>query len=243
MRTAWYLLSLAGITLWIGVGAIVGSWLGVKWKPGGHYDRGSRAWGASLLKANGISVTTTGRDRFDPERPYVFASNHTSLVDIWALMATGPASLRFVAKQEMLKLPILGKAMRSAGHIFIDRTRLKSAFGAYETAAASIRSGISAVVFPEGTRSLDGTLLPFKRAPFVLAIAAGVPVVPVYIPDAWKILAPGSIRMRPGSIEVRFGHPISTEGLTVDDRDTLAERAFLAVEQLRNAVDPPAEAR
>ena len=243
MRTVWYLLSLAGITLWIGTRSIVASWMGLRWKRGGYYDRGSRAWGATLLKANGIALTTTGLDRLDPERSYVFASNHTSLVDIWALMAALPHSLRFVAKQEMLKLPILGPAMRAAGHIFIDRKRLKSAFGAYDEAAAAIRSGISAAVFPEGTRSPDGTLLPFKRAPFVLAIAAGVPVVPVYIPDAWKILTPGSIRMRSGAVEVRFGHPISTEGLTADDRGTLAERTRMAVEELRNPVDGPTGAR
>ncbi|MEE8361748.1 MAG: lysophospholipid acyltransferase family protein [Gemmatimonadales bacterium] len=243
MRTIWYLLSLAGITLWIGTGSIVASWMGVRWKRGGFYDRGSRGWGASLLKANGIRLTTTGLDRLDPDQPYVFASNHTSLVDIWALMAALPHGLRFVAKQEMLKLPVLGRAMRSAGHIFIDRKRLKSAFGAYDDAAAAIRSGISAAVFPEGTRSPDGTLLPFKRAPFVLAIAAGVPVVPVYIPDAWKILTPGSVRMRSGAVEVRFGDPIPTEGLTADDRGTLAERTRMAVEELRNPVDGPTGAR
>jgi len=158
-------------------------------------------------------------------------------------MAALPHSLRFVAKQEMLKLPVLGRAMKAAGHIFIDRKRLKSAFGAYDTAAASIRNGISAAVFPEGTRSPDGAIIPFKRAPFVLAIAAGVPVVPVYIPDAWKILAPGSIRIRPGTVEVRFGDPIPTEGLTVEDRESLADRTRMAVEQLRNPVDPPTEAR
>jgi len=243
MRTVWYLLNLMGITLWIGTGSIVASWLGVRWKRDGFYDRGSRAWGVNLLRANGIALTTTGLDRLDPDQSYVFASNHTSLVDIWALMAALPHSLRFVAKQEMGKLPVLGRAMRAAGHIFIDRKRLKSAFGAYDAAATAIQSGISAAVFPEGTRNPDGTLMPFKRAPFVLAIAAGVPVVPVYIPDAWKILAPGSVRMRSGSVEVRFGNPIPTAGLTVDDRDALASRTQAAVEALRNPVDAPAGPR
>ena len=243
MRTIWYLLNLMVITLWIGAGSIVASWMGVRWKRGGWYDRGSRAWGASLLKANGIALTTTGLDRLDPDQPYVFASNHTSLVDIWALMAALPHSLRFVAKQEMGKVPILGRAMRSSGHILIDRRRLKSAFGAYEDAAAAIQDGISAAVFPEGTRSPDGTLMPFKRAPFVLAIAAGVSVVPVYIPDAWKILTPGSVRMHSGSVEVRFGNPIPTAGLTADDREALADRTRRAVEELRDPVDAPTGAR
>ena len=242
MNTVRYLVSLVGLTLWIGTGAIVASWRGVKWKRGGCYDRQSRAWGTGLLKANRISLTTHGLERLDPEQPYVFASNHTSLVDIWALMAALPHSLRFVAKQEMLKLPVLGRAMRSSGHIFIDRKRLKSAFGAYDSAAAAIRSGISAAVFPEGTRSGTGQLLPFKRAPFVLAIAAGVPVVPVYIPDAWRILAPGSVRLHPGRVEVRLGDPIPTEGMTAEDRDALADRTRAAIEQLRT-VDPPAGAR
>lgn len=243
MRTLWYLLSLAGITLWYGTGSIIASWMGLRWKRGGHYDRGSRGWGTGLLRANGIALTTRGLDRIDPEQPYVFASNHTSLVDIWALMAALPHSLRFVAKQEMGKLPVLGRAMRSSGHIFIDRTRLKSAFGAYDAAAAAIQSGISAAVFPEGTRSTAGELLPFKRAPFVLAIAAGVPVVPVYIHDGWKILAPGSIRMRPGPVELRLGDPIPTKGLTAEDRGTLADRTREAVRQLRGPVAAPSGAR
>ena len=190
-------------------------------------------------------MVPVGLDRFDHDRPYVFASNHTSIVDIWALLALVPGSVRFVAKQELFKVPVFGAAMRSAGHIFINRQRLKSVFGAYDEAAATIRSGISAAVFPEGTRSTDGTLLPFKRGPFVLAIQAGVPVVPVFIPDGWKVIPSGSMRVRPPprSMEIRFGDPILTEGMTPDDRNTLAEKTRKAVEQLRDPVDPPVEGR
>lgn len=243
MRGLWYLVTLTAATVWYGGRTILASWRGIPWQRGGVYDREEQGWGASLLKTNGITMVPVGLDRFDHEKPYVFASNHTSIVDIWAILAIVPGSVRFVAKQELFKIPVLGRAMRSAGHIFIDRRKMKSAFGAYEEAGASIRGGISAAVFPEGTRSPDGTLLPFKRGPFVLAIQAGVPIVPVFVTDGWKAIRPGSMKVRPQTLEIRFGDPISTAGLTAADRDTLAELTRNAVEQLRDPVDAPSRAR
>jgi 1-acyl-sn-glycerol-3-phosphate acyltransferase len=230
IRTLWYFVSLAATTVWYGSTTILASWFGAQWKPGGVYDRQQRGWGASSLRANGIKLDVSGLDRFPHDTPHVFASNHTSMVDIWALLAIVPGTSRFVAKQELLKVPFLGKAMYSAGHIFLDRKRLKSAFGAYDAAAETIRKGVSAVVFPEGTRSPDGALLPFKRAPFLLAIAAEVPVVPIYVHDAWKAIAPGSVKVHPGTVKVCFGDPISTKGMSPEDRDVLATRTRLAIE-------------
>src|SRR5438309_1622564 len=103
------------------------------------------------------------------------------MFDIWALFATLPGSVRFVAKRELFRIPLLGGAMRAVGHIPIDRAARKRAFEAYDEAARTIQRGTSSIiVFPEGTRSRTGELLPFKNAPFGLAIAADVPIVPVY---------------------------------------------------------------
>jgi 1-acyl-sn-glycerol-3-phosphate acyltransferase len=239
MHTIRYLVSLVLATVWYGPRIIVASWRGVKWEPGGFYDRESQGWGASLIKMNRIPLVPSGLDRFDHREPYVFASNHSSMVDIWALLSIIPNSLRFVAKEELFKVPIFGPAMTSSGHISIQRGKLKSAFGSYDKASAKIRSGISAAVFPEGTRSDEGKLLPFKRGPFVMAIQAGVPVVPVYIVDAWRVLQPGSIRIKPAPVEIRFGTPIPTKGLSPADRDALAQRTHDAVERLRDGVDDP----
>lgn len=234
-----YLASLVIATVWYGPRIIVASWRGVRWEPGGFYDRESQGWGASLIRMNKIPLLPSGLDGFDHRQPYVFAANHTSMVDIWALLAIIPNSLRFVAKEELFSVPIFGPAMRSSGHIPIQRGKLRSAFGSYDAAGAKIRSGISAAVFPEGTRSPRGQLLPFKRGPFVLAIQAGVPVIPVYIVDAWRILEPGSVRIKPAPLEIRFGEPIPTTGLSADDRDALAQRTHDAVERLRDGVDGP----
>jgi len=237
MLTIRYLIVLAAVTVWAGVRVILASWAGVKYRPGGIYDRAGRGWGRGMIRGTGVTVETVGLERLDPARPVMFASNHSSMMDIWALMAVIPHSFRFVAKQELLKIPLFGRAMRSAGHISIDRSRIKSTLGAYQEAAETMRRGLSAVVFVEGTRGSGGDLLPFKRGSFSLGILAAVPVVPVYIADSWRILPSGSRRPIPGPIHILFGEPIPTTGLTVDDRDALAARTRAAMERLRAGVD------
>jgi 1-acyl-sn-glycerol-3-phosphate acyltransferase len=159
------------------------------------------------------------------------------MFDIWALGATLPGSVRFVAKRELVKIPLIGRAMLAAGHVAIDRFNRARAFEAYERAAQVIRSGISAVVFPEGTRSPTGELLQFKNAPFGLAIVAGVPLVPVYVHNTFEILPKGGVRLHPRPIRILIGEPISTAGLSIDDRQDLAERTRAAILALRARVD------
>jgi len=116
-------------------------------------------------------VRTSGLDRL-PKGGVVYASNHQSWFDIFALATTVPGQMRFVSKMELSKIPVLGRAMRSAGHIFLNRQVRGQAFGGLRRGSSAIRNGLSAVVFPEGTRSRTGLLQPFKKGPFVLAIAA-----------------------------------------------------------------------
>ena len=114
--------------------------------------------------------------------------------------------------------------MRAARHIRIDRNNLQAAFGAYEEAGGSIRSGISAIVFAEGTRSLDGKLHPFKKGPLVLAIAAQVPVIPVWIDGAFTALPKGQWYVKPGVVTLKFGAPVPTAGLDYEAREALMEQ-------------------
>jgi 1-acyl-sn-glycerol-3-phosphate acyltransferase len=140
------------------------------------YNWGSVDWSRDILKAAGTPVIAEGLERIPRDQPVIYVSNHSSMFDIWALSATLPGSVRFLAKQELFKIPLLGPAMRAAGHIPIDRAARKKAFEAYDEVGRMIRAGFSSpVVFPEGTRSRSGELLPFKNAPFGLAIAAQVP--------------------------------------------------------------------
>src|SRR5207244_3411884 len=225
-------------------GGIAGWPLGVNRRPGGGgvYAWGTNDWSRDLLRAAGTPVRAVGLERV-PAGPVVYASNHSSMFDIWALAATLPGSVRFVAKQELLRVPLVGRAMLAAGHVAIDRANRARAFAAYERAAQVIRSGISAVVFPEGTRSRTGELLPFKNAPFGLAIAAQVPLVPVYVHNTFEILPKVGFRLRPRPIRLRVGEPIPTAGLTADDRQQLADRTRAAILALRARVDSGAASR
>jgi len=229
LRTAWLLIVGVPVTAFYASWAVLASWAGIRYAAGNVYDRIMRNWAAVILAATGVTVKAEGLDRLDPSRSYVFVANHTSLVDIWALLVAVPNSFRFLAKRELARVPVLGRAMKSAGNIFIDRNNLASSFGSYDTAARQLERGLSAMVFAEGTRSLDGRLLPFKKGPFVLAIRAGVPVVPVSIRGAFERTPKGALNVRPGEVVVEIGEPISTAGLAYADRDRLSDDARAAM--------------
>jgi 1-acyl-sn-glycerol-3-phosphate acyltransferase len=198
--------------------------LRVRNRRGGVYDWAGTDWARDVLRAARTPVVAEGLEHIPRDQPVIYASNHSSMFDIWALFATLPGSVRFVAKRELFKIPLLGRAMLSAGHIPIDRAGGKRAFEAYDEAARTIRQGTSSiVVFPEGTRSRTGELLPFKNAPFGLAIAAQVPIVPVYVHHTFEILAKGAWRLRPRPIRLLAGRPIMTTGLRPADRERLRD--------------------
>lgn len=211
--------------------------LRVPMRPGRIYDWSTRDWARWILAAAGTPVVLEGAERIPQGVPVVYAANHTSMFDIWALSAALPGSVRFVAKAELARIPLLGPAMVRAGHVSIERENKAKAIDAYHRAAEAVRSGISTVVFPEGTRSRTGELLPFKNAPFGLAIAAGVPLVPLYVAGTFRILPKGGLRLHPAPIHVLVGEPIPTAGLTLADRQALRERARAAIAALAARVD------
>jgi 1-acyl-sn-glycerol-3-phosphate acyltransferase len=243
IRLLWVTLVVLPSTLVHSLAAVLAALVGVKRRPGGVYDWATVDWSRDVLRAAGTPVEAVGLDRIPRDEPVVYASNHTSMFDIWALAATLPGSTRFVAKEELGRIPILGLAMRRAGHIMIDRFNRARAFGAYEQAAGTIRSGISPIVFPEGTRSPTGELLPFKNAPFGLAIAAQVPVVPIYVDGTYRILRKGGLQLRSMPIRIQIGEPIPTAGLSADDRDGLRDRVRAAMLELKARVDAAGPSR
>jgi len=244
IRTLWFYLVLVVSSVVHSVGVIGAALLGVKRRAGGGgvYDWGTNDWSRQLLRAAGTPVVVEGIEQI-PSGPVVYASNHSSMFDIWALAATLPGSVRMVAKQELAKVPLVGRAMIAAGHVTIDRAHPARALEAYHRAAEVIRSGVSAVVFPEGTRSRTGQLLPFKNAPFGLAIAAQVPVVPLYVRDTFEIMPKGRFVLRPRPIRIVIGDPIATAGMTVDDRQALRDRVHAAIVALKQRVDAEGVAR
>ncbi|HEX5388050.1 MAG TPA: lysophospholipid acyltransferase family protein [Gemmatimonadales bacterium] len=209
--------ALISLTAWHGTRAIVAGLLGGRAEPGAMLDREPRAWGRQLLRTSGLHVETVGLDRLNAGQPYVYASNHASFVDIWVLLALLPGLVRFITKRELLRIPIFGDAIRATGQIALDRHDPASGVHAYDSAVREACAGRSVVVFVEGTRSADGRLHRFKKGAFVLAIAAGVPLVPVYLAGTHDVMPRGTLRLRRGPIRLTVGEPIPTAGLDAAD--------------------------
>jgi 1-acyl-sn-glycerol-3-phosphate acyltransferase len=143
-----------------------------------------------------------------PEGPLIFASNHESALDIWVLVEKLPRTVRFIAKQELFRIPVFGWYLRLGGHISVDRKNHVQAVQSLRAAAAVVRAGTSVIVFPEGTRSRDRHVQPFKKGPFALAMEAQVPVVPVAVSGSAAVTPSGLVAVRPGTIHVAVGEPI-----------------------------------
>jgi 1-acyl-sn-glycerol-3-phosphate acyltransferase len=165
------------------------------------------AWSPSSLWVAGTLVEEAPRPPL-PDGPLIFASNHESALDIWVLLSRVPRSVRFIAKQELFRIPVFGAYMRLGGHIPVDRGNHARAIEALRRAGAAVRAGTSLIVFPEGTRSRDGSVQPFKKGPFVVAMEAGVPVVPVAIAGTGRITPKQHVSVTPGTIRVAFGEPV-----------------------------------
>jgi 1-acyl-sn-glycerol-3-phosphate acyltransferase len=219
------LVTLTGLVLTPPLAALVviAAALGVADRPGSVFWWAPRIWSRAILRAGGVHVRVHGAERITPPPAgQVFASNHVSWFDVFALAATLPR-YSFVAKAELLRIPIFGRGARAVGTVPIERDNRKSAFASYEVAATMIRAGRAVIVFPEGTRGRSYTLRSFKKGPFVLAIAAGVPVVPVIVHGTLPIMPKGAWRIRPGVVDVHILEPVPTAGLTYEDRDALSD--------------------
>ena len=221
---------------------IVARLLGVKEGPGSIYDRAPRWWASTILKAAGTKIVLHGAERLVPGEAHIFVSNHVSWFDVLVLVKMLP-QYSFVAKAELFRVPLFGSAARAVGTIPIERENRKAAFQSYEEAAARMKGGRNVVVFPEGTRGPEYALRPFKKGPFVLAIAAGAPIVPTLIHGTIEVLPRGSFWLRGGRVDVHLLEPVPTAGLTYDQRDELARRVYdrlaAAQQSLYGIASPP----
>jgi len=190
----------------------------------------ARAWGWLITKSCGVHVVLSGEDQLRGGGPCILMVNHQSAFDIFAVLGFLPLHFKWIARKEIFRIPILGWAMMAAGYISIDREGRRQAIRSIERAVARIQSGDSVLVFPEGTRSPDGNIHPFKKGGFTLAVKAGVPIVPISIKGSREVLPRSSLRVRPGKIEVVVGKPIQTKGRSVADRAGLMREVRAAIE-------------
>jgi 1-acyl-sn-glycerol-3-phosphate acyltransferase len=198
----------------------------------------ARLWSNGILKSSCLRVRVEQDPALDPQASYVFLSNHQSLFDIPVLLGTSPCQVRMMAKRSLFRIPIFGWSLAAGGFIPIDRDGGGGAARqSLSSATARLKKGTSILLFPEGTRSLTDVLLPFKRGGFLLAMKAGLPIVPVGIRGTRSVQRKDSFAIRPSEIEVRYGAPIDTAAygvrrkkeLIAEVRTRIAELAGLDV--------------
>jgi 1-acyl-sn-glycerol-3-phosphate acyltransferase len=186
-------------------------------------------WGAFVgVRLTGVRVETVGLDRLDPTRAYIFMSNHLSNLDPPIQIPLIPRRTSVMVKKELFKTPILGPAMRMASLVPVDRGNRDAGIDAVREAKKVVEQGISMTIYPEGHRSFDGKLLPFKKGPFYLAVECGVPVVPVTITGTHYAMPKGRFAVKPGVVTVIFHSPIEPQDF--GGRECLMEKMRTVIE-------------
>lgn len=183
----------------------------------------AQVWCRLIARTTGASVRVHGLENIRAGTSYVFLSSHQSYMDIPAMLGYLPVQLRIAAKKVLFRIPFMGWHLSRAGHIPVDRSSTQAAVATMQRATGYIRDGVCAFVFPEGTRSPDGALHPFKKGGFKLALQAGVPIVPLTIIGSRQVLPKNSIIFRPGPIDMYIDEPIPTAGLNDDDLELLMQ--------------------
>jgi 1-acyl-sn-glycerol-3-phosphate acyltransferase len=187
--------------------------------------RVAQGWARMLLRVSGVRVHVEGLEEIDPNASYVFISNHLSYMDTPVALAHIPVQFRFLAKRGLFQIPLLGTHLNRAGHIPVPREDARGSVKVMQTAAEKIQQKkISLLIFPEGGRSHDGVLRPFKEGGPYIAIRAGVPVVPIVMLRTRKVLPYGSGIVMPGTVTLRILRPIETKQMVLKDRGRLTEK-------------------
>lgn len=232
-------------TLWVGLNGfvstvsiaslvIVASILGAR---GRIYPWAARTWSRWILWATGVRLRVEGLEALSLDEPQIVVSNHQSWYDVFAISASMPKTFHFVAKKELERIPLFGRAWKAAGHISLDRSDRQAAIRSLDAAARRMASEDAAVIiFPEGTRSSDGALLPFKKGAFMLARKSGVSLLPAAVSGSRDVMPKGAWRVRAGPVTVRYGRSIAAPE---NDVEAKMAQARDAIAQLREPGDAP----
>ncbi len=192
-----------------------------------------RYWARWLLWSMALPITVSGRDNLPTGKQVIYMCNHSSALDIPLALANLPGTVVFMAKQELFRIVLFGWGLRAAGYIPVDRSNSAKARLSVERALHTLQTKpVSLMLFPEGTRTEDGKLLPFKKGVFHLALRTRLPLVPVAIQGSFEALPPNSISLTRTPIKVRIGQLIKTEVLTEEDRESLIKNARDRIQEL-----------
>lgn len=205
-----------------------------------NFKKWAQRWAGIILKGCGWRVACTDRARLSEGQPCLFVSNHQCALDILVLSYALPYPFGFVAKAELERVPVLGWAIRHSASLFLDRNNPRRSLESLQLAGERIRQGHPVLLFPEGTRGYRPSLRPFKKGAFLLAIEAGVPLVPVVIYDSYRRLDERRMVSRPGTIQVVIGEPIPTEGLHRRHLTTLMDTVQARMQALLQEAGNPA---
>jgi 1-acyl-sn-glycerol-3-phosphate acyltransferase len=228
-RTVFYLIPAITIyTVVLGAASLVSSLFDRR----GYFAHGcARAWSWLILKTTGVRVTIEGLERIVPGTTYVFVSNHQSIYDTPVIFASVPAQLRIIAKESLARFPVLGWHLRRGGHLFVDR-RHPDPTGILRRWRALVSEGLSLLIYAEGTRSRDGHVARFKGGSFLLAIQAGLPIVPLSVIGTRQVMPKNRLRTEPADVTLIIHDPIQPPALdapTPRDAKALAERVHAVV--------------
>jgi len=232
-RTVFYLIPVISVyTIVLGTISVLSTLFD---RSGDFGHRCARAWASLILKTTGVRIAVTGLERLDPGVSYVFASNHQSIYDIPIVFASLPWQLRIVAKASLGRFPFLGWHLQRTGHLLVDRHNPGP--GILKKMARLVADRRSLIIFPEGTRSVDGAVARFKGGVFMLATDARLPVVPISIAGSRHVMKKGRLMVCPGEVRLTVHEPLPTEGVTRDQVRAFAEHVRDVV---RRDVDEPA---
>jgi 1-acyl-sn-glycerol-3-phosphate acyltransferase len=224
IRTAFTLLVFGIATLVCGLMGLVGALLGVRDGFGSVFDHAMHLWANVVAFASGMKVVVHGRENVQGEQ-HIIVCNHMSQHDIF-VVGSVLRNVKFVAKNELARVPFFGRAAASVGTVYIERQNRKSSFDSYRQAAEKIREGACVVVFAEGSRGDTYSLRPFKKGPFVLAVHVHAPIVPIVLHGTREVHPKGTIRVNSGRVDMHILEPIPTEGMTYEDRNALAKTVY-----------------
>jgi 1-acyl-sn-glycerol-3-phosphate acyltransferase len=234
-RTVFFLIpSIAVYTIVLGIASITSSFFDRR----GHFAHGcARAWSWLILATTGVEVTVRGLERVEPGKTYVFVANHQSIYDIPCLFWSIPFQLRIIAKESLGSFPMLGPHLKRTGHMLVDRSKPDRS-GIFGWASRLTSNGLSLIVFPEGTRSRDGMMSKFKGGSIMLAMQAGLPLVPISVVGSRHVMKKGELTTRPGHVTLIVHEPIET---VANPEPTVHEVRALA-DRVREIIRPPVEA-